>query len=216
MSSSFPNGSVFAISTVYDVAKTITAVTNANPGVASSTSHGLSDGDIMLLSLASTRLDNRVARVSGSVTNAFNLEGINTTSTTLYPSGFGVGTAKEATTFVSLSQTTGVESSGGEQQYFQWVYLEDGQQRQRKTFKNARALQWTGDYDPALAWHQALLDADEDGTTRILRVTLPSGAKIYWSVEVSFDGEPSFTANQNQQVVATFSLMNPTSTRYAS
>jgi hypothetical protein len=216
MSSSFPNGSTFAISTVYDTAKTISAVSNANPGVATSTSHGLSDGDIMLLSLASTRLDNRVVRVSGSVTNAFNLEGINTTSTTLYPSGFGVGTAKEATTFVSLSQTTGVESSGGEQQYFQWVYLEDGKQRQRKTFKNARSLQWTADYDPSLSWHAALLAADEDGTTRVLRATLPNGSKIYWSVEVSFDGEPTFNTNQNQQVVATFSLVNPVSTRYAS
>jgi hypothetical protein len=216
MASFFPNGTVFAISTVYGADKTVTAITNANPGVASSTAHGLGDGDILLLSLASTRLDQRVVRVDGSVTNAFDLEGIDTTSTTLYPSGFGVGTAKAATTFVPLSQTTNTQSSGGEQQYFQWVYLEDGKQRQRKTFKNARALQWTGDFDPSLAWHAALLTADEDGTTRVLRATLPSGVKYYWSVEVSFDGEPTFTANQNQQVTAVFSLANQSSTRYSS
>lgn len=215
MSSSFPNGTVFALSTASGSAKDISAITNADPGVATSTAHGLANGDILLLSLASTRLDQRVVRVANQAANTFELEGIDTTSTTIYPSGFGVGSATAMTTFVSLSQTTNTQTSGGEQQYFQWVYLEDGKQRQRKTFKNARSLQWTGDYDASLAWHQALLDADEDGTTRVLRATLPNGAKIYWSVEVSYDGEPTFTANQNQQVVATFSLMNQVSTRYS-
>lgn len=216
MSSSFPNGTVFAISTVYGSDKTVSAITNANPGVATSTGHGLADGDILLLSLASTRLDQRVVRVDNPAANAFDLEGIDTSSTTLYPSGFGVGTAKAATTFVSLSQTTNTQTAGGEQQYFQWVYMEDGKQRQRRTFKNARSLQWTADYDPSLSWHSALLSADQDGTTRVLRATLPNGSKIYWSVEVSFSGEPTFNTNQNQQVVAVFSLMNQDSTRYAS
>ena len=184
--------------------------------MASSTAHGLVSGEIVVITAASTRLDQRVARVDNEAANAFDIEGINTTSTTLYPSGFGVGSVAEHSTFVSLSQTTGTTSSGGEQQYFQWVYLEDGKQRQRKTFKNARALQWVGDYDPTLAWHTALLNADEDGTTRVLRATLPNLSVIYWSVEVSFDGEPTFNANQNMQVTANFSLIAPLSTRYAS
>jgi hypothetical protein len=216
LSSSFPNGTVFAISTAVAAAKTITSVSNANPGVAAATANGYSDGDILILTAASTRLDQRVVRVDNAATDAFDLEGINTTSTTVYPSGFGAGSAVEVSSFVSLSQTTNTATSGGEQQYFQWVYLEDGKQRQRKTFKNARSLQWTADYDPTLAWHTALLNADEDGTTRVLLATLPNGSKIYWSVEVSFDGEPTFNTNQNQQVVATFSLVNPVSTRYAS
>jgi hypothetical protein len=216
MSSSFPNGTVFSISTAVSASKVVTAISNAAQGVASSTAHGFTDGDILIMTAASTRLDGRVVRVANDDTNAFDLEGINTSNTTLYPSGFGVGSAVEASTFVALSQTTNTATSGGEQQYFQWVYLEDGKQRQRKTFKNARSLQWTADYDPTLAWHTALLNADEDGTTRVLLATLPNGSKIYWSVEVSFDGEPTFNTNQNQQVVATFSLVNPVSTRYAS
>lgn len=216
MSSSFPNGTVFSLSTAVAATKVISGITNANPGVATSTAHGYTSGDIILLTAASTRLDGRVVRIDNEAANTFELEGINTTSTTTYPAGFGVGTGAEVSTFVSLSQTTNTASSGGEQQYFQWVYLEDGKQRQRKTFKNARALQWTADYDPTLSWHAALLAADEDGTTRVLLATLPNGSKIYWSVEVSFDGEPTFNTNQNQQVVATFSMVNPVSTRYAS
>lgn len=216
MASSFPNGTVFSISTVAAAADVVTAITNASPGVASSTAHGNADGAILIVTAASTRLDQRPVRVASTAANTFALEGIDTTSTVLYPSGFGVGSVIAVSTFIALSQTTNTASSGGEQQYFQWVYLEDGKQRQRKTFKNARSLQWTADYDPTLSWHAALLTADEDGSTRVLLATLPNGSKIYWSVEVSFDGEPTFNTNQNQQVVATFSLVNPSSTRYAS
>jgi len=215
MASSFPNGTVFSISTVAAAADVVSGITNASPGVATSTAHGNADGTILIVTAASTRLDQRPVRVASTAANTFALEGIDTSNVLTYPSGFGVGSVVAVSSFIALSQTTNTASSGGEQQFFQWVYLEDGKQRQRKTFKNARSLQWTADYDPSLAWHAALLDADETGTTRVLQAVLPNGSKIYWSVEVSFDGEPTFNTNQNQQVVATFSMVAPVSTRYA-
>lgn len=214
MSAYFPNGTIFAIGTAYAATKTISAVSNANPGVATSTAHGYSDADILLLAgMPSAKLDGRVVRVSGSATNSFNLEGINTTSTTIFPSGFGVGTASKVTSFVSLSQITDVQSSGGEQQFYQWVYLEDGRQRQRPTFKNARALQLTLDWDPTLSWHQSLLDADAAQTPYALRATLPNATVLYYGVYVGFDGEPAMTINENIKTVASFSLASP-HTRY--
>jgi hypothetical protein len=215
MSASFPNGTIFALATSLAAAVSVSAITNANPGVATATAHGYSNGGILLLNMPS-KLDQRVVRVSGQTTNTFNLEGIDTTSTTQYPSGFGVGTAQLATSFTSLSQVTDSQTSGGEQQFYQWTYLEDGRQRQRPTFKNARALTLTMDYDPTLAWHAALLAADLAGTVYVLRATLPSGAVLYYSVYVGFDGEPSFVINENQKTTATFALASPFSTRYAS
>lgn len=213
MASSFPNGAAIALGTTLASARTITAISNANPGVASSTAHGYTNGDILLLSMPS-RLDQRVVRVSGSVANAFNLEGIDTTSTTLFPSGFGVGTSQVATNFVSLSQVTDISTQGGDQQFYQWTYLEDGRQRQRPTFKNARSMTGTLDYDPTLAWHNALLAADLANIVYPLRVTLPSSVVIYFGVYVSFLGEPTFTINENQKVTVNFSFAQPVSTRY--
>lgn len=215
MSASFPNGTIFALATTLGTAVAVSAITNANPGVATSTAHGFSDGNILLFSMPS-RLDQRVIRVDTPTTNAFNLEGVDTTSTTLYPSGFGVGTVQLASNFVSVSQVTDVQSAGGEQQFFQWVYLEDGRQRQRPTFKNARSITLVMDYDPSLAWHAALLAADQANTVYVLRATLPTGAVIYYSVYVGFDGEPTFTINENQQTTASLSLASPLSTRYSS
>jgi hypothetical protein len=213
MSSSFPNGTVFSIGTTYGSPKTITGITNADPGVATSTTHGLSSGDILLLNMPS-RLDQRVVRVDDEDTNTFELEGIDTTSTSIYPSGFGVGTAQEVTDFIALSQVTDVQSSGGEQQFYNWVYLEDGRQRQRPTFKNARSLSMTLDYDPALAWHAALIEASEDGTVHVFKATLPSGAVLYYSFFVGYDGEPTFTINENQKVPLTLSYAAPYHIRY--
>jgi hypothetical protein len=214
--SSFPNGTIFSLGTTYAAAKIISGISNANPGVASSTTHGYTDGDILVISSGWPRMEGRVARVDDSVTDAFDLEGIDTTSAILYPAGAGAGRAVKVTDFVPFSQVTDSASSGGEQQFAQWVYLEDGQQRQRPTFKNARSLQLTLDYDPALAWHDTLVNADLLNTPHVLLATLPNSSKIYYNMYVSFDGEPTFTANQNQQVVATFSYANPRSTRYAS
>lgn len=214
--SSFPNGTVFSLGTTYAAAKTISGISNASQGVCSSTAHGYSDGDVLVISSGWPRLEGRVARADTILTDSFALEGIDTTSTTLYPAGAGGGTAVKVTNFVPISQVTDLSTSGGEQQFAQWVYVEDGQQRQRPTFKNARSLQMVLDYDPNLAWHAALLNADLLNTPHVLLATLPSGAKIYYNMYVSFDGEPTFTANVNQQVTANFSFANPRSTRYAS
>ena len=215
MAAIFPNGSTFAISAALAAAKTITAITNANPGVASSTAHGFTNGSIVVLGNPS-RLDQRPVRVANSAANAFDLEGIDTTSTALFPAGFGVGTASLAATFTSLSQTVDVSASGGEQQFAQWAYIEDGRQRQRPTFKNARSLQLQMHYDPSLAWHAALLAADQTGDVRVLRVTLPTGRVLYYSVYVGFDGQPSIQINENMSVTATFALACPDATSYAS
>lgn len=216
MSAIFPNGSVFSIGTTFATAITISGITNANPAVATATAHGLADGDIVMISSGWSRLDNAVCRVAGSDVNTFQLEGIDTSDTQQYPAGAGVGSAREITAFTAISQVTDSQAYGGDQQFFQWVYLEDGLQRQRPTFKNARSLQLTLDYDPDLAWHAALLTADRNGEPHAMRMALPNGSFIYYSMYVSFDGEPTATANQNMQVVANFAFANPRSVRYAS
>jgi hypothetical protein len=213
MSAYFPNGTIFSLGTTYGSNVTVTAISNAATGVATAAAHGLSDADIVIGSFPS-RFDNRVFRVDGATTGTFETEGINTSSTTNYPSGFGVGYVREVTAWSALSQVVDSQSQGGEQQFYQWVYLEDGRQRQRPTFKNARSLQLTLDWDPDLAWHAALITADESQSPHALRAALPNGDFLYWGMYVGFDGEPSFTINENQKVIATFSLASPYSTRY--
>ncbi len=80
-------------------AKTITAITQASPGVITSNSHGFSNGDEIYIDaiVGMTELNGRNYRVAGATTNTFTLvdlfgNAINTTSFTAYTSG---GTATE-------------------------------------------------------------------------------------------------------------------------
>jgi len=209
MSALFPNGTVFSVSTALGAAIAVSAISNANPAVATATSPP-TDGSIGVMMSGWSGLTERVVRTANAAASTFELAGIDTTNVTRFPAGQGAGSIKLATDFVDLSQVTNSEKTGGEQQFYQWQYLEDrsGRQRQRPTFKNAKVLTVTLDYDPALAWYNALVEADALRDPVVLRATLPNGVQLYYYVYPSFDGDPSLVMNTNMQNVATFSMIS--------
>lgn len=215
MSSFFPNGTIFSIGTTYGAAKAISALSNANPAVAQSTAHGFTTSDIVVVASGWPALNGAAVRVGTANANDFALEGVNTLNLQQFAAGQGVGSAREVTDWVALSQVTGSTTSGGEQQFNQWQYLEEGTQRQRPTVKSARSMTITMDYDPSLPWHAALLAADQLGTPHVIRAAMPSGRTIYYSMYVAYDGEPSFDINTNQQVTLSLAFDNPRSRAYA-
>ncbi len=210
MSQQFPNGTVFSVSTALGTALNLSAISNADPAEATTTVPP-ADGTIGVLSSGWPGLNQRVARSANSASTTFDLEGFDTTDTTKYPAGAGTGTFTPVSTWVALSQVTGIEKSGGDQQFYQWQYAEDtsNQQQQRPTFKNAKSLKLTLDFDDSLAWYDALKSADEATDPVVLRAVLPNGKTLYYYVYPSFDADPSMNLNQNMQVVATFSQISP-------
>ncbi len=209
MSATFPNGTLFAVSTLFAPAVLVTAITNAANAVASAASPP-ADGSIVVVKSGWPDLNERVARTAEADADSFQLQGMNTTSLVRFPAGEGAGSVCVASGWVTLSQVTDVAKSGGEQQYYQWQYVEDrsGRQRQRPTFKNAKAITLTLDFDDALAWYSTLVEADAIKDPIVLRATLPNGKQLYYYVYPSFDGDPSMTINQNMQNTATFSMIS--------
>src|SRR5256885_437268 len=70
-------------------AKTITAITKANPGVVTSTAHGYANGDYLLLpSIAGMKeLNGRMVRAANVTANTWELESIDTTNFSTFTSG---------------------------------------------------------------------------------------------------------------------------------
>lgn len=206
---------MFSVSTALGAALAISAISNANPAVATAASPP-DDGDILLVRSGWTELNERVVRAANADSGSFELEGIDTSSLVRFPAGQGAGSVLPVSTWVTLSQVTGVEKTGGEQQFYQWRYVEDrsSRQRQRPTFKNAKVITLTLDYDPALAWYAALVEADAVKDPVVLRAVLPNLDELYYLVYPSFDGDPSMTLDQNMQNTATFSMTSEF-TRYA-
>lgn len=210
MTSRFINGAQYAISTVLGSAVAVTAASNASPAVI--TPAPAADS-IAVIQSGWPSLNDGVFKVGA----AGQLLGSDTTDTSEYPAGEGVGAYRLASGFVGLSQVRDVDMGGGEQQYYQYQYVEDksGRQRQAPTFKNAMAMTILLDYDPNLPWYAALQEADRKKETVVLRERLPGGDVIYYYGLLSFNDVPTKKINENMQVAATFSLQSDP-IRYAS
>jgi len=88
-----------------ETVKNITAITKANPAVATSNSHGFSNGDRVFISgvVGMTEVNNREFTVAGATTNTFELSGINSSAFTTYSSGGTAGKIVEVTTTYSVT-----------------------------------------------------------------------------------------------------------------
>lgn len=207
MAVSLPNGSVVAIASGYGSALPVTALTNANPAVATSTAHGLANGDYIEVTSGWSRLDQKIVRVAGATTDNFNLEGINTTSTQTYPTGSGTGTVREITGFTQLAQITDSTSEGGEQQFLTYQFLESDAEKRIPTTKSAAGITFTVAYDPNLAGYQIAQAANDDRLPRAVRITLANGSVLLYNAYVSLSTIPSLTVNELMTVQVTLSLL---------
>lgn len=206
MAVSLPNGVTFALATAYGAVKAISAITNANTGVASAAAHGFSDGDFVEITSGWSRLNNRVVRVDAPTTDAFNVEGINTTSTLNYPSGTGGGSAREITQWTQISQIMELSTSGGEMQFTTYSFLEQDFESQLPTQSSAMTITMGIADDPALAGYQALKSLADTRELVALKATMPNGSVILYNGYVSFNETPTMTKNSVMVVNATFSL----------
>lgn len=213
---SLPNGIILSLGTALGAEKTISAVTNANPAVASSASHGLAAGDIFTLKSGWARANERVFRVGSSpATGSFSIDGLDASNTSLFPAGSGVGSAVPVTTFTQITQVLDLTTSGGDMQFTQYSFLENDFESQLPTQAAAQSLTLSIADDPSLAGYIALKNAGETRAARVLRAVFPNGSVLLYYGYVSFNETPSMTKNEVMACQATFSLLSKP-VRYAS
>lgn len=216
MAISLPNGAIIAIASGYGVAKTMSALTNANPGVATlEASHGVVEGDFIEVTSGWSRLTEKIVRAGAVSTNDVGLEGYDTSLTSIYPAGTGTGTVREITGWTQLSQILSSSSSGGEQQFLEYQLLEADAQKRIPTTKSAAGLTFSIADDPTLAGYILASTANDDRLARAIRITLPSGAIILYNAYISLNKTPSLTVNEIMACEVTLSLLNEP-VRYAS
>ncbi len=215
MAVSLPNGSIVAIASGYGSPVTVSAISNANPGVATAAAHGFVDGDYVEVTSGWSRLTDKVVRVDNATTGAFDLEGIDTTSTSIYPPGGGAGSARKISGFTQLAQIVGSTSSGGEQQFLTYQFLESDAEKRIPTFKSAAGITFNIADDPSLPGYQLAKQANDDRLPRAVRITLNNGAVLLYNAYISLSTIPSLTVNELMTVEVTLSLLAEP-VRYAS
>jgi hypothetical protein len=216
MAVQLPNGATIAIGSTYGATKALSAFSNANPGVATlEASHGIVVGDIFEITSGWSRANGNVYRASAVATNDVTVEGLNTSSTTTFPAGSGTGTIREVTAWTQITQILDTGTSGGEQQFVTYSFLEDSAEHQIPTVKSPVVFNLTVGDDASLAHYAVLAAADADRLQRVMRVVLPGGSPIYFSAYVTLQKTPTLTKNEVMGLKVTLSLINEV-TRYAS
>lgn len=99
------------VALTYSAAKTVTAVTLANPGVATSSAHGLANGAVGYWTATGggmPQVDGQATRVYNQSTNAFDLQGLDTTNYSAWVSG----TFTPVATWATLAEMTDFSYGG--------------------------------------------------------------------------------------------------------
>lgn len=181
------------VQTALAAAKTITAITKANPGVAASTAHGFVDGDIVLLEIIGMgQLNYRVARVDNSDTDDFELEGIDTTLFDTFVSG----TAKKITFGASAATFVDVTPSGGEAAGVPVSTIHDDQDFEIPGNRTPQVMAFNSLWDVADPALVALAGFDNSKSICAVALRFATGNKVYFAAYPSANLAPAGSAGQ--------------------
>jgi len=211
-----PTGSTFFVATAFASPKTVSGITNASPAVVTSTAHGYSNGDIVLVASGWGRLNKRVFRVANVTTNTFELEGQDTTNTTFYPAGASAGTTTKVNTFTQVTTVMNPQSSGGDPKTVNYKFVESDVEYAINDGFNATSYNFEMDADSiGSAGYTSLKSLTEVQTDTCLLIVLRSGSKIYQPCTVALNEAVQMQEGQINRVRAAFNGNNRL-TRYAS
>lgn len=203
----FPEGSKFYFSKTFAAAKTVSAITNANPAVATSTAHGYVDGDEILLISGWEDATDTVCRVDQLTVDTFRIEGLNTTNTNFYPPGSGTGETRKVSTWVEIPQVLGISTSGGDARFTTISPLAKRNDINVPTGFNAMSISITLGHDPSNANYQQMLDISRTLERVAFKMVLSGGAVGYGYGYMNVAEAPQLNRNQANQVNASITLL---------
>jgi ribosomal protein S7 len=159
--------------------KTISAVTNASPAVATATAHGYSDLDPVLLSSGWEDANNTIWEVDSQTADTFNITGLDSSSTTYYPAGSGVGTASKVSSWVEIPQILTIASNGGGPKYNTVSPLATRNDIKVPVGFEASSIDLEIGYDPTNATQAAMAGITRAFTKVALKLVVPGGGRLY-------------------------------------
>ena len=211
-----PTGTTFFIASAYATAKTVISVSNAAEAVVGSTAHGYTNGDIVEMSSGWGRLNKRVYRVKAVAADSFTLEGQDTTNTTFFPAGSGVGTVRKITAQTQITTVMNPQSSGGDPKTVNYKFVESDVEYSIND--GFAATNYTMELDADAignAGYTVLKSLTEVQTDTCLIMVTRSGSKVYQPCTVALNESIRLQDGQINRVTCAFSGNNRL-TRYAS
>lgn len=202
-----PNNLAFAIATVFAAAVTITAASNAAEAVCTA-ANTFDDGDFVEYTGGWSKASGRVFRVIDATATEFTLEGLDTSDTTLFGAGLGVGTVRKIMTWVPIVGVSACDVTGGDGKTVEVPLLDSDMPAMLPDGFTATSVVMTL-VDEKTAPHHAALKAISDGVKlTCLRAGMPGGDVLLYAGYCSFNESPTLAKGAVMSVKATFSLKN--------
>lgn len=210
-----PTGTLFFIASSYSTPKATTIVSNATEAVVTSVGHGYANGDILEITSGWGRISRRVFRAKSVTTDTFVLEGQDTTNSSFFPAGGGVGSVRKILTFVQILTVMNPASTGGDPVTVEYKYTESDVKFSINDGFGATGYTMNLDADSiGTAGYTALKALTEVQTDTCLKMLSRSGATIYQPCTVALNEAVKLQDGQINQVSAAFNGNNRL-TRYA-
>ena len=180
-------------------AKTITAISKANPAVVSCTAHGYSNGDIVfVLAEGMFQVDARVFLVASVTTDSFALEGENSTQF----DDFISGTVAKSTLGTTITTATTISSSGGDFAMIDKTTIHQNTRSEMPGLPNAINYSMEHIWDPSDAGLKAMKVASDLQQRRVFKFTIGDAIVLF----AGYVGCTLLPGGQAQDLVKTTSV----------
>lgn len=190
-----------AIQSAIAAAKTITAITKANPGVCTSVAHGYTTGDYVKLTINGMyQLDSMVARIIVLTADTFSLEGVDTTLFDTFTSG----TAEKITFGTTLSTATNINASGGDFSFIDTTTIHDNVKKQIPGIANPATFSFENIWDVSDAGLVAMKAASDAQSQLAVRFSFANSSKLVFTGYIGASLLPTGSA---QDIVKTSAVI---------
>jgi hypothetical protein len=203
----FPEGSSLQFSQTLASARSITILTNANPAVATSVSHGYTTNDEILLTSGWEDATSTVWKVTVLTADTFSIQGLDTTNTSFFPVGTGIGSAQKISGWTIIPQVLTVSSSGGDARFTAVQLLGKRNALNIPTGFNATTINLTMAHDASQVAYQTMLAISRNLSNVAFKQVISGGAVTYGYGNMSVSELPRLNNNQVNEVSAALGLL---------
>jgi hypothetical protein len=203
----FAEGSSIQFSQTFAGAKTVTVASNANPAVLTSVAHGYSTNDEVLFTSGWEDATDTVWKVNVLTADTFNLLGLDSSNTSFFAAGAGVGTVQKISAWVAVPQVLTVSASGGDARFTTVTPLAKRNAVNIPTGFNATSMSLTLAHDAAQANYITMLGISRNLSKVAIKQVISGGAVTYGYGYMSVSESPKLNNNQVNTVDAAMTIL---------
>ena len=203
----FPEGSSQQFSQTFAAAKTISAITNANPAVATSAAHGFATNDEILLTSGWEDATDTVYKVTVLTADTFSIQGLDASNTGFFPVGTGAGTAQKISGWAAIPQVLTISASGGDARFTDVAPLSKRNSIRIPTGFNATAMTLSLGHDASNANYITMLGISRNLSKVAIKQVISGGAVTYGYGYMSVSEMPKLNVNQVNTVDCAITIL---------